>query len=96
MKAAVTRCRVCLAERKLLYSTTMASQLKCPKCGSVVYSRRKPFCGRCGERLPESVLFDPATRKKVEKVIESERKQADWEGKFPGHPSSSGEYGSIL
>ena len=68
----------------------MESQLKCPKCGSVIYSRRIPMCGRCGEKLPESVMFDPATRKKVEKVIEQEKKRAEWESKFPGTGDSSG------
>jgi hypothetical protein len=74
----------------------MAAQPKCPKCGSVIYSRRNPICGRCGEKLPDSLMFDAATRKKVEKVIEEERKQTDWAQKFPGHPSSSVEYGSML
>ena len=73
----------------------MESQLKCPKCGSVVYSRRNPVCGLCGAKLPETVMFDPATRKKVEKVIKQEKKRREWQGKFPGHPSSSGEYGPM-
>ena len=73
----------------------MESQLKCPKCGSVIYSRRNPICGRCGEKLPESLMFDPATRKKMEKVVEEGKKRAKWESKFPGHASSSGEYGPI-
>lgn len=40
-------------------------------------------------------MFDAETRKKVEKVIEQEKKRTDWESKFPGHPSSSGEYGPM-
>ena len=74
----------------------MGSQLKCPKCGSVIYSRRIPVCGRCGEKLPESLMFDAETRKKVEKVIESEKRRADWEAKFPGQAGSSGEFGPSL
>lgn len=75
---------------------TMESQLKCPKCGSVIYSRRIPVCGRCGEKLPESLMFDPATRQRVEKGIADEKKLAEWERKFPGHPSSSSEFGGML
>ena len=74
----------------------MEMRPKCPKCGSVIYSRRKPVCGRCGEKLPETLMFDPATRKRMEKVVEDEKKLGDWEKKFPGHPSSSGEYGPML
>ena len=73
----------------------MTAQLKCPKCGSVVYSRRNPVCGRCGEKLPKSLMFDKATRKKVDKVIDNDKKRAKWESKFPGQPSSSGEYGPM-
>jgi len=62
----------------------------------VVYSRRNPICGRCGEKLPESVLFDPATRAKLDKMIEQDRKRAQWESKFPDRPASSGEFGSML
>jgi hypothetical protein len=73
----------------------MAEQPKCPKCGSVIYSRRIPVCGRCGEKLPESVLFDPATRKRVEKAIEQEKKRAAWETKFPGQSTSSADFTSL-
>ena len=73
----------------------MESQPKCPECGSIIYSRRIPVCGKCGGKLPESLLFDPTTRKKMEKVIEGDKKRADWESKFPGHPSSSGEFGPM-
>jgi ABC-type ATPase with predicted acetyltransferase domain len=74
----------------------METRLKCPKCGSVIYSRRKPVCGRCGEKLPDALLFDPATRRRVEKLIAQERKQAEWASKFPGHPSSSSECGPFF
>ena len=68
----------------------MESQLKCPKCGSVVYSRRNPICGRCGEKLPESLMFDAATKARLAKLAEQERKQAAWQAKFPGHSTDSG------
>ncbi len=72
----------------------MESQPKRPKCGSPVYSRRHPVCGRCGEKLPESLMFSAEARKKVEGVIEQDRKRAEWERKFPGtSPSDSGTTG---
>jgi hypothetical protein len=71
-------------------------QLKCPKCGSVIYSRRHPVCGRCGAKLPDSLMFNPAVRKKVDEMIEQDRKREEWKSKFPGHASSSCEYGSLL
>lgn len=40
---------------------------KCPKCGSLIYSRRNVLCGVCGERLPEELLFTPEQREKVER-----------------------------
>ncbi len=44
-------------------------------------------------------MFDPATRKKVDKVIEQEKKRVDWESKFPGHdpggPDSSTIAGGV-
>ena len=73
----------------------MAEQPKCPKCGSVIYSRRIPVCGRCGEQLPESVMFDPATRKKVNKVVDQGKRRAAWESKFPGR-DTSGPSGSDI
>lgn len=74
----------------------MAEQPKCPKCGSVIYSRRNPVCGCCGEKLPESLMFDPATRKKIDGELARERKRREWDSKFPGQPSSSGEFGPML
>ena len=44
-------------------------ELKCPNCGSVIYSRRNPLCGACGEKLPEGVLFSPKQRQLVEKEM---------------------------
>jgi uncharacterized Zn finger protein (UPF0148 family) len=39
---------------------------KCPKCGSIIYSRKNVLCGICGERLPSELLFTPEQREKVE------------------------------
>jgi len=62
---------------------------KCPKCGSIIYSRRHPICGQCGEKLPESLMFDPATRKKIDHQIEQDKKRQAWQAKFPGTDTSS-------
>jgi hypothetical protein len=74
----------------------VGTQFKCPNCGSVIYSRRHPICGRCGEELPESLMFDPATRNQLDALDAQDKKREEWEGKFPGHASSSGEYGPVL
>ena len=63
---------------------------KCPKCGSVIYSRWIAVCGRCGGKLPSSLMFDSATRNKIEELIDQDRKRVDWERKFPGHDTSGG------
>jgi uncharacterized Zn finger protein (UPF0148 family) len=42
---------------------------KCPRCGSVIYSRRNVLCGVCGERLPAELLFSPQEREKVERDL---------------------------
>ena len=71
-------------------------QLKCPNCGSVIYSRRHPLCGRCGAKLPASLLFNPTVRKNIDEIIEQDRKREAWGNKFPGHdPGSSGVIGSV-
>jgi uncharacterized Zn finger protein (UPF0148 family) len=51
---------------------------KCPKCGSVIYSRRNVLCGVCGERLPEELSFSPQEREKVEHDLQ-ELKQREQE-----------------
>jgi len=42
---------------------------KCPKCGSIIYSRRNVLCGVCGDRLPPELLFTPEQRAVVEKEL---------------------------
>ena len=51
---------------------------KCPKCGSIIYSRRNVLCGVCGERLPAEFLFSEAEKQKVERDLQElkERHQA--------------------
>lgn len=50
---------------------------KCPKCGSIIYSRRNVLCGVCGERLPSELLFTPEQREAVERDLQGlkEREQ---------------------
>ena len=43
---------------------------KCPKCGSIIYSRRNVLCGVCGERLPPELLFTPQQRETVERDLQ--------------------------
>jgi hypothetical protein len=51
---------------------------KCPKCGSIVYSRRNVLCGVCGERLPADLLFSASERAQVEHDLDevNNREQA--------------------
>jgi hypothetical protein len=44
---------------------------KCPKCGSIIYSRRNVLCGVCGERLPDELLFTPEEREAVERDLQA-------------------------
>ena len=48
---------------------------KCPKCGSVIYSRRNVLCGVCGERLPDELLFSVSDRARVEHDLEEIKKR---------------------
>ena len=43
---------------------------KCPKCGSIIYSRRNVLCGVCGERLPSVLLFSSQQREAVERDLQ--------------------------
>ena len=49
---------------------------KCPKCGSIIYSRRNVLCGACGERLPQELLFTAEQRARVEKELEDAKRRA--------------------
>ncbi len=51
-------------------------EFKCPKCGSVIYSRSNVLCGSCGEKLPEDLLFSPEQRKTVQKHMTNLKKRA--------------------
>jgi uncharacterized Zn finger protein (UPF0148 family) len=49
---------------------------KCPKCGSVIYSRRNVLCGVCGERLPGELLFNAEERAVVERNLAEAKPRA--------------------
>jgi len=44
-------------------------ETQCPKCGSVIYSRRNVLCGVCGEHLPAELLFTAEERAAVERDL---------------------------
>jgi uncharacterized Zn finger protein (UPF0148 family) len=48
---------------------------KCPRCGSVIYSRRNVLCGVCGERLPADLLFSASERERVERDLSELKKR---------------------
>lgn len=58
------------------YSTASAMEHKCPKCGSVIYSRRNVLCGVCGDRLPAELLFNAEERAGVERDLAEAKRRA--------------------
>src|SRR5688500_13807196 len=50
-------------------------QKRCPRCESIVYSRRNILCGVCGHVLPSACLFEPHEAQKVAQMIERERER---------------------
>lgn len=66
---------------------------KCPKCSSVIYSRKNVLCGVCGERLPAKSLFTAKERAAVERGLTDTRRRARQSRALDG--SSSGDAGFI-
>ena len=62
---------------------------KCPKCGSVIYSRRNVLCGVCGERLPSELLFTAEEREEVERDLTKAKRRAR-EARLGSQSGSSG------
>src|SRR5437870_993131 len=50
-------------------------QKRCPRCESIVYSRRNILCGVCGHILPSACLFAPHEAQKIEQIIERDRQR---------------------
>jgi uncharacterized Zn finger protein (UPF0148 family) len=68
---------------------------KCPKCGSVIYSRRKILCGVCGERLPSELLFTAEQRAAVEKDLADLKHRAKRDREAQSGPSSDSSASSF-
>ena len=72
---------------------------KCPKCGSVIYSRRNVLCGLCGERLPLELLFTPEQRQAVERDLqilkEREQERRRRESEAPSGYDGGGDIGGV-
>ncbi|MDB6022992.1 MAG: hypothetical protein JWQ04_2849 [Pedosphaera sp.] len=58
------------------FAAFQTKEHKCPKCGSVIYSRRNVLCGACGERIPTELLFTPEERQMVEKELKDAKLRA--------------------
>lgn len=65
------------------------SEHRCPKCGSVIYSRRNVLCGVCGERLPKEVLFTAEEREAVERDL-ADIKRRERQARAPSSSSDGG------
>lgn len=50
-------------------------ELKCPHCGSVIYSRKNKLCGVCERPLPEELLFSDAVVEKINQEIQEIHRQ---------------------
>jgi hypothetical protein len=64
---------------------------KCPKCGSIIYSRRNVLCGVCGGRLPDELLFTPEQRQAVDQDLQ-ELKQRELDAKKDDKQDSGNRY----
>lgn len=47
--------------------------LRCPHCGSIIYSRRHKLCGTCAQELPEQLLFPKEEAQRLEKLMRHEQ-----------------------
>lgn len=50
-----------------------ANRQRCPKCASLIYSRKSALCGVCGIELPESMRLDSGERRRLLDLLEDER-----------------------
>lgn len=50
-----------------------ANHHRCPKCASLVYSRKSLFCGICGIHLPEGFRWKEEKRRQLSEMLELER-----------------------
>jgi transcription initiation factor TFIIIB Brf1 subunit/transcription initiation factor TFIIB len=61
-------------------------ELKCPRCQSIIYSRRHNVCGKCGAVLPKELLLTEAQIKDLDGERAREKKRAR-EFKLPSDSS---------
>jgi hypothetical protein len=52
-------------------------QFQCPKCQSVIYSRKEKTCGRCGEILPPEILLTSEQIQDMDEQRKSEKKRSN-------------------
>jgi hypothetical protein len=50
-------------------------EFKCPKCQTVIYSRKHKTCGHCGEALPVELLLTPDQVRELEEQRKVEQKR---------------------
>lgn len=62
-------------------------EFKCPKCGSLIYSRRHVLCGVCGERIPSELLFTPEQQAAVEREMKEIKKRERESKNTPNEPT---------
>ena len=51
-------------------------EFRCPKCDSLIYSRKQKSCGQCGVALPPELLLSDAQIVALKKQREIEMKRA--------------------
>lgn len=52
-----------------------AVEHRCPNCRSIVYTRRHRLCAVCSRPLPEECLFTAAEARRIEAVMDFERRE---------------------
>lgn len=50
-------------------------EMNCPRCGSIVYTRRHKLCGLCGELLPPECLFSDRESEHVRATLERDQRR---------------------
>ena len=51
------------------------TNLRCPECNSIIYTRRHKLCAVCGGALPDEMLFSRTEAARVSQVLAAEREQ---------------------
>jgi hypothetical protein len=73
-----TRTRItriaCLSGHRFLLARigVQPRESRCPRCDSIVYSRRQKLCGVCEEALPADCRFSAGEANRVECVLRAE------------------------